>query len=69
MDAGSLWGLDDVIGATGQVDDRARLRAAIGVTLRVRTGLGPVEIYAAYPVMKQSYDRTQSFGLSFSQRF
>jgi outer membrane protein insertion porin family len=72
LDAGSLWGLDDVNGGplgTDPVDDDARLRAAVGLSLRIRTGIGPVEIYAAHPFERADYDQRQHFGLTFSHRF
>ena len=72
VDAGSLWGLDSVAGGrTGAnlVDDGAHLRAALGLTLRIRTGIGPVEIYAAHPLERQTGDEVQNFGLSFNHRF
>jgi outer membrane protein insertion porin family len=72
VDAGSLWGLDDVAGGlagTDPVDDSARLRAAAGLSLRILTDIGPVEIYAAHPFARESYDRTQQFGLSFTGSF
>ncbi|QXT39467.1 BamA/TamA family outer membrane protein [Gymnodinialimonas ceratoperidinii] len=72
LDAGSLWGLDDVNGGLAgadPVDDAAYLRSAAGVTLRIDTGIGPFNIYAAVPLAEEDYDQTQEFGLSFSQSF
>lgn len=72
VDAGSLWGLDNTAGGPGgldRVDARARLRGAAGLTLRIRTGIGPVELYVAHPFARQAYDRTQTVGLSFSRMF
>lgn len=68
LDAGSLWGLDDTAGAH-TVDDSAILRASVGVSLRIGTPLGPVEIYAAHPFEREDYDNTQTAGLSFNTRF
>jgi outer membrane protein assembly factor BamA len=72
VDGGSLWGLDDAAGGPAglhTVEDSARFRAAAGLTLRIRSGIGPVEIYVAHPLARENYDRTQNVGLSFSRRF
>ncbi|EET47413.1 BamA/TamA family outer membrane protein [Thalassobium sp. R2A62] len=72
MDVGSLWGLDNaaggVAGAT-PVDEGSNLRASVGLTLRIATGLGPIQMYVAHPVVDEDYDRTQTFGLTFSHSF
>jgi outer membrane protein insertion porin family len=72
MDVGSLWGLDNaaggVAGAT-PVDEGSNLRASVGLTLRIATGLGPIQMYRAHPVVDEDYDRTQTFGLTFSHSF
>jgi outer membrane protein assembly factor BamA len=72
VDLGSLWGLDDVAdGAAGadQVDDASYLRASVGVSLRINSGIGAVQIYVAHPVVAQDYDQTQTFGIELSQSF
>jgi outer membrane protein insertion porin family len=72
LDAGSLWSLDNVAGGpsgANPVDDGAHLRASVGVSLRIRTGIGPIDVYVANPFERQGYDRTQTVGLSLSRRF
>lgn len=72
VDVGSLWGLDDVAGGAGgldTVDDASHLRATIGLSLRIDTGIGPIQMYIAHPVAQQDYDLTQTFGLSLSHSF
>lgn len=72
MDIGSLWGLDDTGGGltgTDEVDDSARLRASVGLSLRIRTGIGPIQMYVAHPIAEESYDRTEAVGLYYSQTF
>jgi outer membrane protein insertion porin family len=72
MDVGSLWGLDSVAGGVAgatPVDDGSNLRASIGLTMRIDTGLGPIQMYVAHPLAEEGYDRTQAFGLTFSHSF
>lgn len=72
LDAGSLWDLDSIAGGPGglsPVDDSASLRASMGLTLRIGTGIGPIQIFVAHPIAEESYDRTQAFGLVYSHRF
>jgi outer membrane protein insertion porin family len=71
-DVGSLWDLDNVnggIAGADVVDDSAQLRASLGVTFRINTGIGPIRVYFAHPVEEEVYDETEVFGLSFSRRF
>jgi len=72
VDVASLWGLDDTAGgiAGGDVvDDASYLRASVGLSLRIATPIGPIEVYVARPVQQQTYDVTQTFGLAFTQSF
>ncbi|MEZ5912180.1 MAG: outer membrane protein assembly factor BamA [Paracoccaceae bacterium] len=41
LDVGSVWGLDDVAGTAGTVDDAMRLRSAVGFALLWDTPIGP----------------------------
>jgi len=71
-DVGSLWGLDDVAGGVAganPVDDSSNLRASVGLSLRIDTGIGPIQMYVAHPLEDEDYDRTQTFGLVFSHSF
>ena len=72
VDMGSLWGLDDTAGGVAgadPVDDASYLRASVGLTLRIETGIGAVQLYVAQPLESQDYDRTQNFGVELSQTF
>ena len=72
VDLGSLWGLDDVAGGVdgaNLVDDASYLRASVGVSLRIETGIGAMQIYAAHPFATEAYDKTQNFGIELSQSF
>jgi outer membrane protein insertion porin family len=79
IDAGSLWDykgptdwLPPVPGATGetmQVADSAAIRSSIGVGLLWDSPLGPIRFDFAYPITKQSYDRTQVFRFSGGTSF
>jgi outer membrane protein insertion porin family len=63
--AGSVWGLDN----PGTVDDSAHLRASAGASIYWDTPIGPLRFSYAYPVLKQSYDEEQRFGVSISTGF
>lgn len=68
-DAGSLWG-NNVTPLPGEtfVDD-ATIRLASGVGLSWRSPLGPLRVDLAFPILKEDYDKTQQFRLSFGTRF
>lgn len=72
VDVGSLWNLDDVAGGIAgadPVDDSARMRASIGVSLSIKTGIGPLKIHAAHPIASEDYDRTQTLGVELNATF
>ncbi len=70
LDVGSVWGLDDTRAFDGStVDDSARLRSAVGVSVLWDTPIGPLRFNFSSPVEKQSYDRTQGFDLTIATRF
>ena len=72
LDLGSLWGLDDVAGGIAgadPVDDASYLRSSVGVSLRIQTGLGAIQMYVAHPIASQDYDSTQTFGLELNHSF
>ena len=73
-DAGSLWSYKgpttwDVTGETLQVADSNAVRSSVGMGLIWDSPLGPLRFDLAYPVTKQSYDRTQIFRFSGGARF
>lgn len=72
LDMGSLWDLDDTAGGPAgadPVDDSFSLRASAGVSLQIRTGVGPVTFSVAHPFEREDYDRIQEFSLTFQQSF
>ena len=69
LDVGSVWGLDDVAGAGGAVDDKLRLRSSVGVSLLWDTPLGPLRFNFSKALKKQPYDKEQSFDLTISTKF
>ncbi|WP_099823697.1 outer membrane protein assembly factor BamA [Oceaniglobus indicus] len=70
FDAGTVWGLDDTIGAGGvAVDDSAHLRSSIGVSVFWDTPIGPLRFNFAKALVKEDYDDEQNFNLTISTRF
>lgn len=69
LDVGSLWGLDDVNGATGIVDDSANIRATVGVSIFWDTQIGPLRFNFSEALVKEPYDETRSFDLTVFTRF
>lgn len=66
---GAVWNLDNTAGFTDPVDDDAKLRSAVGLSLTVQVGEVPLNLYYAHPVAKEDQDQTQEFGLEISTRF
>lgn len=66
-DVGSVWGLDDTDG--GAIDDSLRLRSTIGVSIFWTTPIGPLRFNFSKAIIKETYDREQTFDLSISTRF
>jgi outer membrane protein insertion porin family len=79
IDAGSLWNykgpqdwLPPAPGATGetlQVGDSSAVRSSVGVGFLWDSPFGPIRFDFAYPITKQSYDRTQVFRFSGGTAF
>ncbi|MCZ8335050.1 MAG: outer membrane protein assembly factor BamA [Rhodobacteraceae bacterium] len=72
FDVGSVWSLDNINGGAGganPVDDSMNLRSAIGVSIFWETPVGPLRLNFAKPVVKEAYDREQTFDLTVSTRF
>ncbi len=67
FDAGGLFGLDDK--STGIIGKYDGIRMSSGVGVVWITKVGPLRLDWAYPIVKYSYDRTQSFRISFSTGF
>ncbi len=65
-DAGSLWSISSTAAALpGVAGNTPALRASVGVGLAWDSPLGNLRVDYAFPVLKESYDKTQalSFGL------
>ena len=67
MDVGSLWSLDNTLG--GVIDDKARLRSSIGLSMTFGVGQIPVSLYLATPLKHEAGDKRQVFGLTAAARF
>jgi len=73
-DAGSLWSYKGpttfpATGETFTVADTNAIRSSVGVGLIWDSPLGPLRFDLAYPVTKESYDRTQIFRFSGGTKF
>ncbi|HEY0212517.1 MAG TPA: outer membrane protein assembly factor BamA [Paenirhodobacter sp.] len=69
-DTGSLWGLDDKMGAGGvEVDDSMKLRSSIGFTVFWRSAIGPLRLNFSHAIKKEDYDKEQNFDLTISTQF
>ncbi|RWR35179.1 outer membrane protein assembly factor BamA [Sinirhodobacter populi] len=69
-DTGSVWGLDDKIGAGGiEVDDGMKLRSAVGFSIYWRSAIGPLRLNFSRAVKKEEYDKVQNFDLTISTQF
>jgi outer membrane protein insertion porin family len=66
-DFGSLWSLTDTDG--GAIDDSFRLRSVVGVSLFWTTPIGPLRFNFSRALMKEPYDREQTFDFTISTRF
>ena len=70
LDVGSVWGLDNTAGTGGNtIDDSAKLRSAIGVSVLWDTPLGPLRFNFSKALRKESYDKEQNFDLTISTKF
>ncbi|MGB4827568.1 MAG: outer membrane protein assembly factor BamA [Paracoccaceae bacterium] len=67
LDIGSVWSLDNTLG--GAVDDGLKPRVALGVSLLWNTPLGPLRFNFSKALVKESYDKEQSFDLTVSTKF
>ncbi|NNU80709.1 outer membrane protein assembly factor BamA [Halovulum dunhuangense] len=68
-DVGSLWDLYDVAGASGTVDDSARLRSSAGVSLFWDTVIGPLRFNYAKPIDSVAGDEFEEFRITVDTRF
>jgi len=68
-DFGSVWGLDDVAGTGGDVDDGFHLRSAVGVSVLWDTAIGPLRFNFSKAIMKEDYDVERPFDVTISTSF
>ncbi|MGE0259311.1 MAG: BamA/TamA family outer membrane protein, partial [Alphaproteobacteria bacterium] len=80
-DFGTLWSTDvknqtftpQQLAANGGVvpivKDTAALRVSTGVGVTWKSPVGPIRLDVAYPIKKESFDKTQFFHVSFGTRF
>ncbi|MBW7057573.1 outer membrane protein assembly factor BamA [Paracoccus bogoriensis] len=68
-DIGSLWGLDDVAGTTGTIDDSMKVRSAVGASIFWTTPIGPLRFNFSKALRKEDFDRTQNFDLTIQTQF
>ena len=69
VDLGSVWGLDNVAGSAGDVDDAMRLRTVVGLTVFWKTPIGPLRLNFTRALDKESYDEEQTFDLTIATKF
>ncbi len=69
VDVGSVWGLDNVAGSAGTVDDSFRLRSVVGFTIYWTTPIGPLRLNFTHALQKESYDEEQTFDLTIATKF
>jgi outer membrane protein insertion porin family len=69
FDIGSLWGLDNTAGATGEVDDDFHLRSSVGLSIFWTTPIGPLTFNFANVLQQESYDEDQLFDFTITTRF
>lgn len=67
VDVGSVWSLSDTL--DGRIDDDAKWRSSIGLSLSTKLAEVPVSLYVARPIRSFEGDRKQVFGLSATARF
>jgi outer membrane protein insertion porin family len=69
-DIGTVWDLGDVgPGASGVIDDDAKLRSSVGVSLFWDTAIGPLRFNYGIPVMDEDGDEEERFRLTIDTRF
>ncbi|GAB1363292.1 outer membrane protein assembly factor BamA [Rhodobacter sp.] len=75
LDVGSVWSPDDVQGLDvgdgrgGVVDDGFNPRVAVGLSLMWNTPMGPLRFNFSKALVKEDYDKEQSFDLTISTKF
>jgi len=68
-DIGTVWGLDDIAGFGGTVDDSLIWRSSVGFSVFWDTAIGPLRFNFSVPLEYESYDRTREFDFTVEARF
>jgi outer membrane protein insertion porin family len=66
-DFGSLWGIN--VSDPSGVSDANALRLSAGAGVSWRSPLGPIRLDLALPVIKENFDKSEVFRVSFGTRF
>lgn len=66
VEAGSLWGTDDV-GAS--IRDSSAMRVSVGLGIQWVSPFGPLRMDYSFPIKYQPFDNRQRFNFSFGTRF
>lgn len=69
LDVGSVWSLDDTAGRLGEVDDSFNPRVSVGLSLMWNTPMGPLRFNFSKALVKEDYDKEQSFDVTVSTKF
>ncbi len=70
FDVGSVWSLDNNVGAGGvAVDDGFNPRATVGLSVFWTTPIGPLRFNFSKALVKEDYDKEQNFDLTISTSF
>ncbi|MEM8788922.1 MAG: outer membrane protein assembly factor BamA [Pseudomonadota bacterium] len=68
-DIGSVWDLDDVDGASGEIDDSFNLRSSVGLSLFWDSAIGPLRFNYAIPLDTVEGDELEEFRVTVDTRF
>lgn len=69
VDVGSVWGLDNIAGTAGDVDDSFQVRSVVGLTIYWKTPIGPLRLNFTHALQKEDYDEEQTFDLTIATKF
>ncbi len=69
LDVGSVWGLNDIAGTGGAVDDAMHPRAVAGLSVFWTTPIGPLRFNFSKALVQEDYDKEQPFEFTISTKF
>ncbi len=69
VDVGSVWGLNDIAGTGGAVDDAMHPRAVAGLSVFWTTPIGPLRFNFSKALVQEDYDKEQPFEFTISTKF